>query len=326
MSMELVVELLKLTSIAGLAIAAILIIMIWKKGRTSKVTYIKFVVQVLALVGTYYLFSYAIRPIYIAAVVLIMPIVLGRFFCGWLCPYGLVMDVITIIRKTAKIRYRVIPDKLNKSLHNLRYVLIIGFLILAVVFSIMDPPSTGNVLTMKLMHFAGPFEHMGILLSPLNPIIVPWTGPFEIGGIYFSYPYIQEVIKYTGENFATVSALVFLVLTVAASFFVRRFWCRFCPTGVSIAVLNKIKGFKWAPVFYLEKNEEKCTKCGICKRVCPVQVTEVYEQTGGKIMTSMCMLCARCVEMCPYEDCLKIKIGNKTVIKSRNWLEPSDLE
>ncbi len=326
MSMELVVELLKLTAIAGLAIAAILIIMIWKKGRTSKVTYIKFVVQVLALVGTYYLFSYAIRPIYIAAVVLIMPIVLGRFFCGWLCPYGLVMDVITIIRKTAKIRYRIIPDKLNKSLHNLRYVLIIGFLILAVIFSIMDPPSTGNVLTMKLMHFAGPFEHMGILLSPLNPIIVPWTGPFEIGGIYFSYPYIQEVIKYTGENFATVSALVFLVLTVAASFFVRRFWCRFCPTGVSIAVLNKIKGFKWAPVLYLEKNEEKCTKCGICKRVCPVQVTEVYEQTGGKIMTSMCMLCARCVEMCPYEDCLKIKIGNKTVIKSRNWLEPSDLE
>jgi polyferredoxin len=190
----------------------------------------------------------------------------------------------------------------------------------------MDPPSTGNLLTTMMMHFAGPFEHMGILLSPLNSIIVPWTGPLEIGGIYFSYPYIQEVIKYTGENFGTVSALVFLTLTVVTSFFVRRFWCRFCPTGVSVAVLNKIKGFKWAPVFHLEKNEEKCTKCGICKRVCPVQVTEVYEKKGGKIMTSMCMLCARCVEMCPYDDCLEIKFGNKTVIRSRNWLEPSDLE
>ncbi len=324
--MEILVELLRLTAISGLAIAAILTIMIWKKGRTSKVTYIKFVVQVLSLIGTFYLFSYPIRPIYIAAVVLLMPIILGRFFCGWICPYGLVMDVITVIRKAARIRYRIIPDRLNKMLHNLRYVLIIGFLILAVIFSIMDPPSTGNLLTMTMMHFAGPFEHMGILLSPLNPIIVPWTGPLEIGGIYFSYPYIQEVIKYTGDNFATVSALTFLVLTIVASFFVRRFWCRFCPTGASIAVLNKIKGFKWAPVFHLDKNEEKCTKCGICKRVCPVQVTEIYEQKGGKIMTSMCMLCARCVEMCPYEDCLKIKFGNKTVIKSRNWLEPSDLE
>jgi ferredoxin-type protein NapH len=326
MAMELIAELLKLTAIAGLATAAILTIMIWKKGRTSKVTYIKVVVQVLSLIGTFYLFSYAIRPIYIAAVVLLMPIVLGRFFCGWLCPYGLVMDVITAIRKAAKIRYRIIPDRLNKMLHNLRYVLIIGFLLLAVIFTVMDPPSTWNLLTMMMMHFAGPFEHMGILLSPLNSIIVPWTGPLEVGGAYFSYPYIQEVIKYTGENFATVSALVFLVSTVVASFFVRRFWCRFCPTGASIAVLNKIKGFKWAPVFHLYKNEEKCTKCGICKRVCPVQVTEVYEKKGGKIMTSMCMLCARCVEMCPYDDCLKIKFGNKTVIKSRNWLEPSDLE
>lgn len=325
MSAELVAELLKLTAIAGLATAAILSLMIWKKGRTSKVTYIKFVVQALALVGTFYLFSYTIRPLYITLVILLMPIILGRFFCGWLCPYGLVMDVITVIRKAVKIRYRIIPDRLNKMLHNLKYVLIIGFMILAIVFSIMDPPSTGS-LTMIIMHFAGPFEHMGILLSPLNPIIVPWTGPLEIAGIYFSYPYIQEVIKYTGENFATVSALVFLVLTVVSSFFFRRFWCRFCPTGVSIAVLNKIKAFRWAPVFHLYKNEEKCTKCGICKRVCPVQVTEVYEKKGGKIMTSMCMLCARCVEMCPYEDCLKIKFGNKTVIKSRNWLEPSDLE
>ena len=161
MSTELAAELLKLTAIAGLAIAAILTIMIWKKGRTSKVTYIKFVIQVLSLVGTFYLFSYTIRPLYIALVILLMPIILGRFFCGWLCPYGLVMDVITVIRKAAKIRYRIIPDRLNKMLHNLRYVLIIGFLILAVVFSIMDPPSTGNVLTMRMMHFAGAFEHYG---------------------------------------------------------------------------------------------------------------------------------------------------------------------
>jgi len=326
LTIELVAELLKLTAIAGLTIAALLVILIWKKNRTTKVTYIKFVIQVLSLVATFYLFSYLIRPIYVAAVILIMPIVLGRFFCGWLCPFGLYMDVITVIRKAVKVRYRIIPDRLNKMLHNLRYVLIIGFLILAGVLSIIDPPSTWNLFSMMMMHFAGPFEHIGILLSPLVPLIVPWTGPLEISGIYFSYPYIQEVIKYTGQNFATISALVFLVLTVASSFFVRRFWCRFCPTGASIAVLNKIKGFKWAPVVHLDKNEEKCTKCGVCKRVCPVQVTEVYEKKGGKIMTSMCMLCARCVEMCPYEGCLKINVGNKTVLKSRNWLEPSEIE
>jgi polyferredoxin len=144
--------------------------------------------------------------------------------------------------------------------------------------------------------------------------------------LYFSYPYIQEAIRYSGETYATITALIFLALTVIGSFFLRRVWCRFCPTGSSIGIVNRIKGFKWAPMLHLDKNEAKCTKCGICKRVCPVQVTEVYETKGGKIRTSMCMLCTRCVEMCPYEDCLKVKFGNKTIFSSRNWLEPSEVD
>jgi ferredoxin-type protein NapH len=326
MVMELVAELLKLTALAALAIAGILIITIWKKNQTIKVTYIKFVIQAVSLAAIFYLFTYTVRPLLILAVILIMPIVLGRFFCGWICPFGLYMDVLTLIRKAFKIRYRILPDKLNKFLHTLRYALLLFFLILAAILYIIEPPSTLNLLTLMALLFAGPFEHIGILLGPMVPLIVPWKGPVEIGGLYFSFPYVQEVIKYSGENFAAISALIFLALIVAGSFLIRRVWCRFCPTGVSIAVVNRLKGFKWAPVLHLNKNETKCTKCGICKRVCPVQVTEVYEQKGGKIMTSMCMLCFRCVEMCPYEDCLRVNVDRKTVFKSRNWLEPSEVD
>lgn len=325
MVMGLVAELLRLTALAALALAGILVILIWKRNRTTKVTYLKFFVQAVSFVAIFYLFMYPVRPLLILAVILIMPIVLGRFFCGWLCPFGLYMDVLTLIRKAFKIRYRNLPDKLNKFLHNFRYALLLFFLVLSAILYIIEPPSF-SLLSLMALILAGPFEHLGILLSPMVPIIVPWTGPLEIGGLYFSFPYIQEVIKYSGENFATIIALIFLALTVVGSFFIRRVWCRFCPTGVSIAVVNRLKGFKWAPVLHLDKNETKCTKCGICKRVCPVQVTEVYEQKGGKIMTSMCMLCFRCVEMCPYEDCLRVNLGGKTVFKSRNWLEPSEVE
>ncbi len=326
MIMELVAESLKLTVLAGLAIAGILVILIWKKKRTTKVTYMKFVIQVVSLAAIFYLFTYPVRPLLIVAVILIMPIVLGRFFCGWICPFGLYMDVLTLIRKTFQIRYRVIPDKLNKFLHNFRYALLLFFLILPFILSLIEPPSTLNRLTLMALLFAGPFEHLGILLGPMVPLIVPWNGPLEISGLYFSFPYIQDVIKYSSGSFVTINALIFLALTGVGSFFVRRVWCRFCPTGASIAVVNRFKGFKWAPVLHLNKNETKCTKCGICKRVCPVQVTEVYEQKGGKIMTSMCMLCFRCVEMCPYEDCIKVDLGRKTVFKSRNWLEPSEVD
>jgi ferredoxin-type protein NapH len=326
MTLEIVAELLKLTILAVLATAGMLIVLIWKKNRTTKMTYIRFFVQVASMAATFFLFTYPIRPLFILAFILIMPIVLGRFFCGWICPFGLYMDVITLIRKAFHIRYCLLPDRLNKFLHNFRYLLILFFLILPVILILTEPSTSLSLLTLTALVLAGPFELLGILLGPLVPLIVPWVGPLKIGGIYFSFPYVQEVIKYTGESFATISALIYLALIVVGSFFIRRVWCRFCPTGASIAVINRLKGFKWAPVLHLDKDEEKCTKCGICKRVCPVQVTEVYEQKGGKIMTSMCTLCSRCVEMCPYEDCLKIKLGNKTVLRSRNWLEPSEIE
>jgi formate hydrogenlyase subunit 6/NADH:ubiquinone oxidoreductase subunit I len=37
----------------------------------------------------------------------------------------------------------------------------------------------------------------------------------------------------------------------------------------------------------------------VSAKECPVWVTEVYEKKTGPVDTSMCMLCLRCVEMCP---------------------------
>ncbi len=158
------------------------------------------------------------------------------------------------------------------------------------------------------------------------PFIVPWTGPITIGDLNLSYPYAQNIITFTGAEIGPYLAIAFVGVTLVGSFFLRRAWCRFCPTGASISAINQFKGFKALPLLYVDKDEEKCTKCGVCKRVCPVQVKEVYEQKGGKIGTSQCMLCTRCVEMCPYEDALKVKLGKKTLFRSRNWLEPSQSE
>jgi len=326
MVMEVIGELLKLTVLTGFTIAGILVILIWKKGLATKVTYLRFVIQAASLAVFFYIFTYPIWLLIMLIVILVMPIVLGRFFCGWLCPFGLYMDLITAVRKAFKIRHRDLSERLNKFLHNLRYVLLVFFLILPGILILMDPLPSLELGIILAGVLGGPFKPLNILLGPVIPLIVPWAGPLVISDLNFSYPYVQDIISYSSEIYATIYPLIFIALTVVGSFAIRRVWCRFCPTGASLAVVNRFRGFKWAPALHLDKDEKKCTKCGICKRVCPVQVTEVYEQKGGKIATSMCMLCMRCVEMCPYEGCLKVNMAGKTVFKSRNWLEPSKNE
>ena len=325
MSMELLGDSLRLTVLAGLGIAGVLAVLIWLKNPTRRVTYMRFIVGAVSVAAIFYMFTFTeLWMIMLLAVILLMPLVLGRLFCGWMCPFGFYMDLISQLRKVTRIRYRLLPTRLNGALNRLRYVFLLFFLIVPFLLGPIES------YQWAFSYFlTGPFKPISVLLGPLEPLIIPWTGVLTIGGINLSYPYVTIISFYSGVDFTGIAdlvwinALIFVALTVLASFFVRRFWCRFCPTGSSLAV--KFRG-KSSALLHLNKDEEKCTKCGICKRVCPVQVQEVYEQKGGKITTSMCMLCLRCVEMCPYEACLKVKLGKITVFKSRNWLEPSQSE
>jgi len=314
-------ELLKLTVLAGVALAGILVILIWKRNLSTKVTYLRFWVQTISLITIFYIYSVLNQLLFLLLAIFIMTLFVGRFFCGWFCPFGFYMDLITQVRIVLKRRYRKLPVKLNRALNQLRYGLLVFFLSAPLIFS-----STSTWVWPYALSLSGPFRPILVLLSPLEPLVVPWKSPLVINSVNISYPYASDFAFYLSENLELIAIFSFISLTVFASLFVRRFWCRFCPTGISLAAINRFKGFNWLPPVHLYKVEEKCTKCGICERVCPVQVTEVYEQKGGKIAASMCLTCLRCVEMCPYDGCLKLNFVGKTLFKSRNWLEPAKTE
>jgi ferredoxin-type protein NapH len=316
MSVSLINETLKIAAFAGLSLAGILVIHIASKNQSRKISYLRIFIQAISEIVLFYLIAYPLWLGLVLATVFLMTFFVGRFFCGWICPFGFYMDLASFLRQAFKKRYLTLPEKINRNLHRLRYVILV--VILGLPFVLTD--SSGSFASSSLRFLSGPLNPLRILLAPLVPMIAPWK---TLYGSNINSPYLDQIVHYSSGDFVLVTMFVFFALTVLSSFVVRRFWCRFCPTGASAAVANRFRGFKWTPLLHLEKEEEKCTKCGICKRACTVQVTDVYEQKGGKIATSMCMLCLRCVEMCPYEGCLKLKVGEKPIFKSRNWLEPS---
>jgi len=322
MAGEIIGDILRLTVLAGLGVAGIVAVLLWKKNLATRVTFLRFVIQAVSFAALFYVFSYTIPLLYVLIFVFVLSLFLGRFFCGWLCPFALIMDLESLLRKALKIRYRLITDRLNIALHKSRYVIMLVFLLVPVALFVFEPK---EIMVSPIMAelLAGHYRIYNVLIDPMIPFIVPWSNvaTVNLAGVNFAYPYGLDIVTFTNEQIGIYLMAAFVVVTLFGAFFIRRVWCRFCPTGVSIAALNQFKAFKALPFLYVDKDEKKCTKCGVCKRVCTVQVNEVYEQKGGKIGTSQCMLCARCVEMCPYEDTLKLKFGNKTVFRSRNWLE-----
>jgi ferredoxin-type protein NapH len=307
----------------GATLVGILAILLRIKDQTKKLSYLRFLIQTVSFIAIFStLVLLAKWPSIVFGTIVILTLFFGRFFCGWICPFGLYMDLITLIRKASKLQYWNLSERVNNYLHKLRYIIVAFVLSTPFLLGALDPGIWNSFLL-----FYGPFKDLTILfLGPLEPIIKPGAGAIGFNGYSLSFPYIRGIMEYTSGIFLPITVLAFTAITIVSSFMVRRFWCRFCPTAVSIAAIDRFKRSKWVPLLHIHKVEEKCTKCGICKRVCPVQVTDVYDLKGGEITTSMCMLCMRCVEMCPYEDCLKVNMGGRTVFKSRNWLEPSTIE
>ena len=158
------------------------------------------------------------------------------------------------------------------------------------------------------------------LVCPMRPLCIL----LEAGIGALNWSYISQIVYgpfWTTGFYVTSINLTILILVTILSLAYRRFWCRICPLGGLTALFSTFTPFKQIALTRLHKDEQKCTKCGVCKRVCPTQATQVYDKKGGDVTESRCMLCARCVEMCPYEDALSLKIAGRTVMKSRNWLD-----
>jgi hypothetical protein len=71
--------------------------------------------------------------------------------------------------------------------------------------------------------------------------------------------------------------------------------------------------------------KKNARNAAFAKRVCPMQVTEMYDEKGEALPFNLYSMFPMCGNV-PYADTLKVEFAGKTVFKSRNWLEPSYIE
>ena len=178
---------------------------------------------------------------YVLGILLLFGVILGRTICGWLCPMGLIQELLYKI-PTPKIR----KNSVTRALTRLKYLAL-------AVFVIALPLWYGLRWQIPLPAFckyicpAGTLEGaMGHLANPAN------TAYFSMLGVLFTRKYI-----------------VMLVLGLACIFCYRSF-CRFiCPLGALYGLFNRFN------VIGVKVEPTRCNHCGACVRHCDMDVRRV---------------------------------------------------
>lgn len=198
---------------------------------------------------------------YVAGFLILVGALAGRFVCGWLCPFGLIQDLLYKVPFPKKIR----GFRGDKVLRKLKYLILAIFVILMPMF-LVDIVGQGIPYFCKLICPAGTLEG-GIPLVLLNSAMRGALGWL-----------------YVWKN-------VVLLVTVLLSILIYRPFCKYiCPLGAVYSVFNPIS------VFHCRIDQEKCTGCCACASVCKMQVDPVKTPNHPE-----CIRCGACKEVCPVK-------------------------
>jgi formate hydrogenlyase subunit 6/NADH:ubiquinone oxidoreductase subunit I len=211
----------------------------------------------------------------------------------------MVQDGMNVLRKRLRVsRYRLSPFQ-RQALNVGRYSIFFAGLVLSVAISI-------NIVTFYIE--AGDIYRPICQVCPAYPLFT-----LSQAGL--------GVTTDVGARYIPWLSLGVLAMFLFAATKVRRPFCRICPVAVVMMPFAKVSGMS------IHKDPKKCTGCSMCYRVCPVDVTEVWkEMERTDVTVSSCILCMRCVEVCPEDGCLTGRVFGFNVIESsyRKFLKQHD--
>jgi MauM/NapG family ferredoxin protein len=191
----------------------------------------------------------------------VLTLVLGRFFCGWICPMGTLHHLLGWLGRPRRVPDRVAVNLPRRAYH-LPYFILAGMLVAALLGT----------------------NQIGLL----DPIAFTWRA-FATSLV----PAIDNMAfgLYQGErhfHYSTVIIALFLA-ALALNLFIPRLYCRLlCPLGALLGLLARFS------LFRLRKDPTACKDCNVCGANC-----QGAADPQGTLRVSECMLCLNCQVGCP---------------------------
>ncbi len=216
-------------------------------------------------------------------------VVLNKMFCGWICPLGTIQELINKLGRRLNLPLRRFESDSVSKVRPVKWLMLI-VLVLALPLLAglgVTPHATGDAYCQVC-----PSRLATTLLTANTDQIAIRTG----GTLDFA--------------FGAIANTLFGFMLVAA-FAVRQPFCRICPMLSFNATFQRL-----SPMRLVKKQHDKCDKCGICAKACPMDIHEIAREHGANAFHEDCTLCGRCVEFCPDDGVIQMKWGPLTLFGS----------
>ena len=235
----------------------------------------------------------------LALPVIVLTIVFGRAWCGWICPLGTTLDLIPLHSK------KKLAAEPSDKWRSVKYSLLIASLAAALFANLsllfFDPltifiRSFGSSLWPTLERAISAIEGalykipaLGGPLDTLDSLLRPTIFPINPAFYQFSFLFVALFMG------------IILLNRLAP-----RFWCRYlCPLGALLGIISKIAIFR-------RTVQENCSQCGLCQRECPTGT--IRPEKGYISDPSECIMCLNC-----WQDCNKDAVSFAPTFSAAVW-------